>query len=318
MIYRVRHRTLYRYGDTVMVSHHLLHLTPRSTENQVRLDSRIGIEPQPLDEPVRRSDYYGNDIVIFDLDEPHDRFEVVATSLVSVTRPALPEAEETPPWEVVRERLQRGAEPGHHRVADFNARIEQSALVAELQDYVAPSFPEGRPLLEATEELSCRIHGDFDYDPSSTDVATPLATVLKQRSGVCQDFAHLMIAGLRAVGLPARYVSGYLLTRPPEGRERLVGADQSHAWVGVYVPDVGWVDLDPTNATRVGDEHVTLAWGRSYADVVPVKGVITGGGEHMLEVEVDVTPAPGPESPAGQTAGRDGAAPPGDSSQLVA
>lgn len=297
MKFRVRHRTTYRYGATVMLSHHMLHLTPRTTANQRLLEHRIDISPLPSDPPVRRQDYYGNEAVIFDIDEPHERFEVQATSLVAVEPPVLPVPGATAEWESVRERIAAGDEPAHHLVADFVARIDQPSTVRQLAEYVAPSFVPGRPILEAAFDLACRIKADFVYDPSATTVATPLATVLKQRRGVCQDFAHLMIAGLRVIGLPARYVSGYLMTRPPEGRPRLVGADQSHAWVAVFLPDHGWVDLDPTNAVMVGEEHVTLAWGRNFGDVVPVKGVITGGGEHMLGVEVDVAPVEPPAPP---------------------
>lgn len=290
MRFRVSHRTTYRYGATVMLSHHLLHLTPRPTPNQRLLEHRIDISPLPSDPPVHRQDFYGNESVIFDIDAPHERFEVTATSVVVVDPPGIPAPDSTMAWEDVRDRVADGDDPAQHAVADFVARIDQPVTARQLAEYVAPSFLPGRPILAAAFDLACRINADFVYDPSATTVATPLATVLKQRRGVCQDFAHLMIAGLRVIGLPARYVSGYLMTRPPEGKPRLVGADQSHAWVGVFIPGHGWVDLDPTNAMLVGEEHVTLAWGRNFGDVVPVKGVITGGGEHLLSVEVDVAP----------------------------
>jgi transglutaminase-like putative cysteine protease len=161
---------------------------------------------------------------------------------------------------------------------------------AELQAYAAPSFPPGRPVLEAVRDLVTRIHQDFIYDATATEVSTPVATVLSARRGVCQDFAHVAIGCLRALGLAGRYVSGYLLTRPPPGRPRLVGADASHAWMATWVPRLGWVDFDPTNDLIAGQDHVTIAHGRDFSDVTPIRGIILGGGAHQLAVSVDVAP----------------------------
>ena len=291
MIYRVRHKTAYAYGDTVLLSHHMLHLTPRSTDRQKRLETRLIIEPEPAGPVGRRRDYYGNDVAIFELTAAHRRFAVESSSLVAVEAPTLPAPEATEDWRNIAADIANNNDTRTYELIDFAGRNEHSQVVEALRDYVRPSFPEGRPILEAAHDLTCRIHEDFDYVPGSTDVTTSVASVMKERRGVCQDFAHFMIAGLRALGLPARYVSGYIRTVPPEGKERLVGADQSHAWVGVYMRDAGWIDLDPTNACFAGEDHITLAWGRTYADVSPVKGVLTGGGEHQLKVEVDVIPA---------------------------
>ena len=167
------------------------------------------------------------------------------------------------------------------------------------REYAAPSFPLGRPLLEAMADLNRRIHQEFTYDPHFTTVATPLNQVLTEQRGVCQDFAHLAMACLRAWGLAARYVSGYLETLPPPGQPRLIGADASHAWLAVYVPGVGWAEFDPTNDCMPGEQHITLAWGRDYGDVAPLKGVMTGGGSHSLEVSVDVAPQPAEETESG-------------------
>ncbi|WP_417514080.1 transglutaminase family protein [Minwuia sp.] len=290
MIYRVRHRTAYRYADTVMLSHHLLHVTPRATPAQVRMETRLEISPAPAEQPLRQTDYYGNEIAVFNLATPHDRFVVESTSLISVNPPATPDPTDTPAWTEVAKSIQENLEPSNYAVADFVGRHEFSDIIEQLRDYAAPSLLPDRPLLDAAMDLNQRIYKDFVYDPKATDVTTSVATVLQKRRGVCQDFAHLMIACLRSFGLPARYVSGYLRTLPPPGKPRLIGADQSHAWVSIFIPEAGWIDLDPTNACLAGGDHITLGWGRTYADVAPVRGVITGGGEHQLKVEVDVAP----------------------------
>lgn len=291
MIYRVRHRTAYAYGDTVLLSHHMLHLTPRTTERQKRLETRLAIEPEPAGPVARRRDFYGNEVAIFELTTAHRRFVVESSSLVAVEPLDLPPAGATEPWQDIAADIMNNNDPRAYALSDFAGRNEHSQVAEQLRGYVRPSFPAGRPVLEAAHDLARRIHDDFDYVPGVTDVTTSVGAVLQKRRGVCQDFAHVMVAGLRVIGLPARYVSGYIRTEPPEGRERLIGADQSHAWVGVWMRGAGWIDLDPTNACFAGEDHITLAWGRTYADVAPVKGVLTGGGEHQLKVEVDVIPA---------------------------
>lgn len=288
--YRIRHRTAYRYGSDVLVSQHLLYLTPRETLNQQCLESRIIISPVPGTLPAMRTDLFGNVAHHFDLDVPHARFEVTANSRVSVTAPDWPEPDSTPAWDEVPDIGSAARGPDHHLLDTYTQRIEPLSLATALRAFARPSFPPGCPMLAGALDMTRRIFRDFAYDPDATTVSTPLSTVLRTRRGVCQDFARVMIAALRTLGLPAGYVSGYLVTEPPAGQPRLVGADQSHAWVRLHVPGYGWVDLDPTNGVLTGDGHITVAWGRGFRDVVPVKGVITGGGEHELKVEVDVIP----------------------------
>jgi transglutaminase-like putative cysteine protease len=287
---RVIHRTGYAYGDAVSTSHHEARLAPRDGDGQRTLTHEVLVTPAPS---VRRerADFFGNRVLHFSVREPHRKLEVVATSVVELD-PLTPPLLASAPWEAVRDRL---GSDRRRDVLDAYAFTFDSAQVKTLpavRDYAAPSFTTGRPLLEAVRDLTRRIHLDFVYDTEATDVATPVAEVLRRRRGVCQDFAHVAIAALRSLGLPGRYVSGYLLTRPPPGRPRLVGADASHAWFGTFVPDFGWVSFDPTNDLVPSDEHVTVAHGRDFADVTPLKGVILGGGRHELRVSVDVDVVP--------------------------
>jgi transglutaminase-like putative cysteine protease len=268
----------------VELSQQLLHLTPRSLPWQQQHAHRISIEPAPS-EYDERDDYFGNRTGIALIAAPHRDLLVLASSLVSVAarekealaRPQLA-------WEAVREQ-------GRAHAAEFLHESPHVETWRELADFAAKSLVRGRGALEAALDLAHRIHQDFEFDRTATSVSTPLREVLKRRRGVCQDFAHLMIGGLRAIGLPARYVSGYLLTDPPPGRPRLVGADASHAWVSAWCGETaGWIDLDPTNDCVVDDEHVTLGWGRDFGDVTPMRGVILGGGEQELKVRVTVSP----------------------------
>jgi transglutaminase-like putative cysteine protease len=247
----------------------------------------VAITPPPS---LRRErfDYFGNRTLHFSLREPHRALEVVTTSVVDLIAIPPPTLADSPPWESLRDRV---SSDRRRDLLDAYAFVFDSPLARSspaLRDYAAPSFPAGRPLLEGVRDLTSRIHEDFTYDATATDVTTPINEVLRRRRGVCQDFAHLQIGGLRALGLPARYVSGYLLTHPPPGRPRLIGADASHAWVSVFVPDLGWIDFDPTNDLIPVDEHVTVALGRDFSDVTPLKGVILGGGRHEVKVSVDV------------------------------
>jgi transglutaminase-like putative cysteine protease len=284
---RVVHRTAYAYSEPVSTSHHEAHLAPRDGEGRRTLVHDVAITPSPS---LRRErfDYFGNRTLHFSLREPHRALEVVTTSVVDLYAQPPPPLSATPPWDSVRDRV---SSDRRRDLLDAYAFVFDSPLARSspgLRDYAATSFPAGRPLLEAVGDLTTRIHADFTYDTEATDVTTPLGEVLRRRRGVCQDFAHLQIAGLRALGLPARYVSGYLLTHPPPGRPKLVGADASHAWISVFVPDLGWVDFDPTNDLIPADEHVTVAYGRDFSDVTPLKGVILGGGRHEVKVSVDV------------------------------
>ena len=288
---QVLHETHYRYSSPVVLSQQLLHLTPRTLPWQACRAHRVTIEPQP-GEFDQREDYYGNPTVHVLLAAPHEELLVRAESEVSVEpREQAALAAPQTPWEPVRDRLHALETPPLLEPAEFVYESPHVETWRELAEYAAKSFLSGRGTLEAALDLARRIHKDITFDKKATSVSTPLRQVLKQRRGVCQDFAHLMIGCLRTHGLAARYVSGYILTDPPPGRPRLIGADASHAWVSAYCgEDAGWVDIDPTNDCVVDDEHVTLGWGRDFGDVTPMRGVILGGGEQELEVRVTVAP----------------------------
>lgn len=289
MNYLVTHRSTYRYRGRVSLCHNEARLLPRETPWQFVSESSIEIAPQPA---LRRerTDFFGNRVLNFSVQDIHQTLEVTARSCVTVApRPPLADAP-SPGWEevvtLVRDLPELGAMEARQYVLESPFIRPNAALAA----YAKRSFAAGRPLLEAVLDLNRRIFKEFTYDPHFSTLATPLSQVLEERRGVCQDFAHLAIGCLRSIGLPARYVSGYLETLPPPGQPRLVGADASHAWLAVFIPGLGWIDLDPTNDLLPDERHVTLAWGRDYADVAPLKGVMIGGGSHALEVSVDVMP----------------------------
>ncbi|MCC7274633.1 MAG: transglutaminase family protein [Alphaproteobacteria bacterium] len=288
MEYRVRHRTTYRYLQPVAQSVHLLHLEPRTTGRQTVDAATVAVAPAPAWR-ARRADAFGNHAEWLALDEPHLTLEITAESRVVAASMPSPEAGGDP-WETIRAGLELPADPASRAAVDFLFDSPNVRSTPEILAYARRSFPAGRPALEGAVELMGRIHADFRYDTTVTDATTPVERVFEIRAGVCQDFAHLAIACLRSLGLPARYVSGYLLTRPPPGRPRLVGADASHAWLALWCPPVGWVDLDPTNDVLPDEGHVTVAWGRDYGDVAPISGVVVGGGDHTIEVGVDVVP----------------------------
>lgn len=280
MRFRVRHLTTYRYGEPVQLSHHAAHLRPRDVPGQSVGGVTLAIHPEPAVLHDGQRDYFGNPTTFFTIQEPHRTLAVEASFVVETgMQPPLPPLDVA--WDGVRD--QPAAE-----AMDFLFASPQVPPLAEAGAYAARSFAPGRPLPEAAIELAARIHADFAFDAGATAVGTPLATVFGERRGVCQDFAHVGIACLRAMGLAARYVSGYIRTVPPPGRERLVGADASHAWLSVHLPGWGWLDLDPTNDAVAGAEHVVVAWGRDYDDVSPLRGVVLGGGDHKVEVAVDV------------------------------
>lgn len=291
--YEVSHRTAYDYGAPVALSQHLLHLEPRPHPHQQLLAHDLAVAPMP-GWSDRRQDVFNNPARVFTIDREHRTLVIDARSTVAVTAPPRLDPATTPAWEDLRATCLAGRESGALGAARFAFASPFTPAGDAIETFARASFTAGRPVLDAALALNRAIHEGFIFDPTATSVATPVRTVLAQRRGVCQDFAHLMLASLRALMLPARYVSGYLLTRPPPGRERLVGADASHAWVALWVPDHGWVDLDPTNGLVVGDEHITLAWGRDYGDVSPVAGVVYGGGAHAVEVAVDVVPLAAP------------------------
>ncbi len=290
MKYRLVHRTKYTYTGAVTVSHHLARLAPRTLPGQRCPWHELEIKPEPVGRGVH-VDSFGNVTTYFEIEGKHESMEVIAHSLVEVFPTKHPDARFTPPWEQVRdscqiEKLTPGSEAGAFRFGSPMVPLTKDFAV-----YAALEFSPGRPILEAVLGLTHRIHKEFKFDPRATDVSTPVSEVLQKRAGVCQDFAHLMLACLRSLGLPARYVSGYLETAPPPGLPRLTGADASHAWVSVFCGEgAGWVDTDPTNDLLPGERHITIAWGRDFSDVSPLRGVTLGAGSQKLSVAVDVIP----------------------------
>jgi transglutaminase-like putative cysteine protease len=283
--FALEHTTRYDYRVPVSVSYHIAHLSPRSLAQQDSVRHELQIEPAPA-ATATHVDYFGNTTTFFSMLGAYNRLTVRARSTVAVRAPTYPSPGDTPPWDAA---LDPSALPADAVEFVFDSNLPRSSAAgADLVTYANPSFPPGRPLLEAVVDLTRRIHDDFTYDPRATTVATPLVDVFRSRRGVCQDFAHLEIACLRSLGLAARYVSGYLETVPPPNTPRLVGADASHAWLAVYCPGVGWIDVDPTNNLLPSDGHVTLAWGREYGDVSPIRGMVLGGGGHSLRVNVDL------------------------------
>lgn len=287
--YRIVHETSYNYPDDVNLSHSQAHLTARTGSGQTRVGGSLRIEPVSA-VTATHADYFGNRVTHFTVQEPHKVLRVTAVNEVQVHPPPAPEPTSTLPWEAAREATRLARDPVGLDAYQFAFDSPLVRAEVALSNFAAPSFTPGRSLLEASIDLAGRIHSGFKFDPSATTISTPLFEILALRRGVCQDFAHLMIGSLRSLGLAARYVSGYVRTTPPPGRPRLVGADVSHAWVSVFCPPLGWVDIDPTNNLIPGPDHVTLAWGRDYDDVSPLKGVILGGGRHGLEVSVEMTP----------------------------
>jgi transglutaminase-like putative cysteine protease len=291
MIYHVTHTTTYQYSEAVSLCQNLAHLTPRPGPRQTSRDFSLDITPLPA-VLANRLDYFGNPEVFFSVQEPHRLLSITTTHMAEVMRMTPPDPAQTAPWEDVRQQLVRDHSPESLEAYEFVFDSHHIQASSDLAEYALPSFTPGRPVLEAALDLTRRIHTDFRYDRRATTISTSLQEVFAHRRGVCQDFAHLQIGCLRSLGLAARYVSGYISTRPPPGQKRLVGADASHAWVSVYCLGAGWVDLDPTNDQIPSDHHILLAWGRDYDDVSPIKGVILGGGTPKVVVSVDVAPEP--------------------------
>jgi transglutaminase-like putative cysteine protease len=289
MIYQVHHTTTYAYPGTVSVCHNAVYLRPRDSAHQRCLGYELVILPEP---GIRSQsvDFFGNAVTFFAVQEPHRTLTVTAHSTVEVTPYVPPHPDHTPAWETVCDILHHERSVAVLEATQYLFDSPHIRWSPRLRQYAAPSFPPGQALLTAVLDLTRRIYADFIYDPKATSVSTPLHAVLRARRGVCQDFAHVQIGCLRALGLAARYVSGYLVTQPPPGRPRLLGADASHAWVSVYCPGYGWLDADPTNNVLPSDRHITVAFGRDYSDVSPIKGVFLGRGQHSMRVAVDVIP----------------------------
>ena len=290
--YHVIHETQYSYQSMVTLSQQYLHLSPLNFRYQQVESQHIAILPEP-EECVAGQDYFGNGTRHVAITVPHQVLIVHSEFTVSLARRhALEKISRSLPWELLRDTVLVSKNPATQEACRFLQASPHISCSAQLRDYAALSYTPGRPLLEAALDLTQRIFDDFEFDDKATDISTPLEEVFKGRRGVCQDFAHLMIGCIRSLGLPARYVSGYILTHPPEGQPRLLGADASHAWVSVYSPTLGWVDFDPTNHCLVQHEHVTLGIGRDFSDVTPLRGIVLGGGEQELQVKVTMTPLP--------------------------
>jgi len=290
--YRVVHQTRYTYQSMVTLSQQYLHLSPRTFQYQEAESQHIWVTPAEED-GANGIDYFGNGVRHITITTPHKMLLVHAEFTVTLApRPGLGQVKGTVPWESLRNMMQQVKTLALQEACRYLYASPHVDLSAELESYARASYTPGRPLLDAALDLTQRIFRDFEFDPHATDISTPLDQVLKGRRGVCQDFTHLMIGCLRSIGLPARYVSGYILTHPPAGQPRMIGADASHAWVSVFCPSLGWVDFDPTNRCLVQQEHITLGWGRDFSDVTPLRGVVLGGGENELQVNVTVTPLP--------------------------
>jgi transglutaminase-like putative cysteine protease len=281
MKYLISHKTTYTYYEPVSLCHNIARLVPRNTERQFCRNVTVKIDPEP-DTINEYKDFFGNKIIYFSIEQEHAQLTVHVRSEIESIEPVAGGA---------RGGVGSGGGGGTEDPAEIRQFIFATPMTAvsqEVLDYARVSFPQGRPVLEAATDLMHRIYRDFEFKSGYTTISTPLSVVLKERKGVCQDFAHLAIACVRSVGLPARYVSGYIETVSPAGVERLIGVDASHAWFSVYIPLLGWVDFDPTNNVLPGVQHITIGWGRDYADIAPLNGIILSSGSHGLGVSVDV------------------------------
>jgi transglutaminase-like putative cysteine protease len=287
MIYKIIHRTTYKYKYPVSVGSHVACLRPRSLPRHHLAQSELRVVPAPAI-MIERTDYFGNHLYFFTIEEPHDELIVEARSQVIMDNSATASTPASPPWEEVVKALPEDHNPLALEAYQFRFESPRIRLRPEFARYARQSFTPGRPMIEGLLDLTMRIHRDFRFDSKVTTVRTPIEEVFRRKRGVCQDFAHIQIACLRSIQLPARYVSGYLRTSPPPDQPRLVGADASHAWVSAYCPGIGWLDVDPTNNVIPSTDHVTIAWGRDFGDVSPLHGLILGGGTHTLKVGVDL------------------------------
>jgi transglutaminase-like putative cysteine protease len=289
MLYDVSHRTTYHYSYPVSVGEHVACLKPRSFSRNKLIQNKLTIDPPPST-LTERIDYFGNILSFFTVEEPHKVLIVEAKSQVEINSQLNSATSLSLPWEESARSLTQDLSEEGLAAYQFQFASPRVRLNQEFASYALESFTPGRPMREALMELTARIHTDFRFDSKATTVRTPPEEVFRKRHGVCQDFAHVEIACLRSINVAARYVSGYLRTFPPQGKPRMVGADASHAWISAYSRDEGWLDMDPTNNVAPTDGHVTLAWGRDYGDVSPLRGLILGGGGNALHVEVDIEP----------------------------
>lgn len=272
MKYHIQHQTTYKYYEPVSMCYNLLRLSPRNTPSQFCIATEVKIFPEP-DSMYEYKDFFGNKVIYFTIEKEHAQLSVKVHSEIEKRAAAVP----------AENRLE---------AEDIGQYVFETPMTAgneEIAAYARVSFQPGRPVLEAAAHLMQRIYTDFKFTPGFTTVATPLTIVMRERKGVCQDFTHLAIACIRSLGLPARYVSGYIETLPPPGVEKLTGIDASHAWFSVFIPQLGWVDFDPTNNVQPGEQHITIGWGRDYADIAPMRGILLSSGTHGLAVSVDVS-----------------------------
>ena len=287
--YRVTHETRYAYSDTIAIARQLAHLRPRETSWQKVRAHQLDIEPVPT-ERTEGVDYFGNAVVRFAVETPHEELTVHASSVVEIADHAPNLQHRDTPWETARAKPGASGPDLDLEIAEYRLASPMTPILPESAAYATESFPAGRSWPDAMLELTQRIHSDFTYDPKATTVTTQVAEVLRERRGVCQDFAHFMISCLRSLGLSARYVSGYVVNRTTDEKRRMAGADASHAWVSAYCPGLGWVDYDPTNGKQANLEFITLGWGREFSDVSPLRGVVLGTGTQTLTVAVNVQP----------------------------
>jgi len=287
MKYAVTHTTKFKYSDSAPVCHNVVHLQPRMLPHQSCEDFRLIVHPEPFDQKTQQ-DVFGNSETYFSIEQAHMGLTVTASSQITIQAPQ--PTEDTTAWESIVEQTRETSSKDWLTIYQYAFSTGRTKPFPALREYAERSFLAGRSMVEATKELTERIYDDFQYDPRATTVSTPIEEVFELRRGVCQDFAHLQLACLRSMGIASRYVSGYLRTYPPPGKERLVGADASHAWISAYCGAAGWIDMDPTNNMIPSTDHITIGWGRDYNDVSPVRGVILGGGTHRMSVSVDVAP----------------------------
>ncbi len=290
--YRVQHKTLYGYSTLVSLSHHLARLRPRQTRFQNVQSSSIMMTPEPSTF-LEGKDAYDNNTTFLITETPHNEMRLLSEFMVEVKKPDYPQSSNTLSWERAASFFSTPQTTQLIEACEMTAPSCFIPLTPEIKDYAAPSFIKERPILEVAEEIMQRIYHDFTYDAFATSIATPINESLSMKRGVCQDFAHVAIACLRSFGLAARYVSGYILTKRESQSEQtgeidMIGGDASHAWFSVFVPDYGWVDLDPTNNMFLNLEHITVGWGRDFDDMSPIKGLMMGGGSHTISVDVCV------------------------------
>lgn len=289
MHYKVTHSTVYQYNEPVSLCHNLALLKPRSTATQICHKTQLDITPLP-DIINEYEDFFGNKATYFAIQQEHKKLVVTVTSFIenTNTRAILFNFFESVAWEEAKKHI-ADPMPENAEIRQYIAETPMTTYNEDIKAYALASFTPGRALFDSANDLMQRIYADFRYTPGFTTIATPVADVMKRRRGVCQDFAHLAIACIRSLGLPARYVSGYIETVPEGGAPKLTGADASHAWFSIFIPGTGWVDFDPTNNQIPSFQHITIAWGRDYTDVTPLKGVILSSGKHKLDVAVSVT-----------------------------